>query len=134
MDRRSFFGLVAGGATALGVELPSTPISDPRLSMERYTRDVFASRVGEVFSFYRTADASDPAIHLELIDVQSSPHQPAGARQSFSLMFVLRSDDATRESALHIRHDEFQPCAWFVNRVTAPERQGHMAYYEAVFG
>lgn len=149
MDRRSFFGLVAGGATALRVESPLAnaplsadhvnasvrPMPDPRISMEQYRSDTFASRVGEVFSFHRTADANDAPVHLELVDVQASTLQPkAGGRQSFSLLFVLRSDDATQESTLHLRHDAFQPCAWFVNRVAAPERKGHLAYYEAVFG
>jgi hypothetical protein len=150
MKRRSFFGLLAGGVAALGVKpwLTPAPPGERRsmseastsghratLSMEQYTSDAFASRVGQVFSFHRTADANDPAIRLELIDVQSSPHHTmAGARQPFSLLFALRSDDATRESTLHLRHEEFAPCAWFVNRVTAPKHDLRVAYYEAVFG
>ena len=103
--------------------------------MEQYTSDAFHSRVGEVFCFHRTADANDPPIHLELIEVQTSPHQgKAGSRQPFSLLFVLHSDEPARESTLHLRHDEFGPSAWFVNRVVAPQRDHHLAYYEAVFG
>lgn len=152
MNRRSFVGLLAGGAAGLGVEqsLPTAPaaaleglntaappVSDPggKISMAQYTSDTFASRVGQIFSFHRTADANDPPIHLELIDVQSSRHTAAaGTRRSFSLLFMLRSGDATAESTLHLRHDEFDPCAWFVNRVAAPQRERHAPYYEAVFG
>src|SRR5689334_4041265 len=121
MNRRSFVGLLTSGAAALGVKqaLPMAPaleslntpapaIADSRgkITMAQYTSETFASRVGQVFSFHGTADAKDPPIQLELVDVQSSPHRPgAGTRQSFSLLFVLRSDDATRESALHLRHD-----------------------------
>jgi hypothetical protein len=151
MNRRSFFGLLAGGAAALrfdpGLTTASAPgaerlnisvksMSDPRaISMGQYTSDTFASRVGQVFSFHRTGAANDAPIHLELVDVQTSPHGAmTGGRQSFSLLFALRSDDATQESTLHLRHDEFEPCAWFVNRVVAPERDQKMRYYEAVFG
>jgi hypothetical protein len=152
MKRRSFFGLLAGGAAALRVTPALTPapataleglsasvpsVSDPRakISMTQYSGDAFAARVGQVFSFHRIAGANDPPVHLELVDVQTSPHQAgAGHRQSFSLLFALRSGDATQESTLHLRHDEFEPCAWFVNRVTAPERDPKTPYYEAVFG
>jgi hypothetical protein len=58
----------------------------------------------------------------------------AGDRQAFSLLFALRGADATHESTLHLRHDEFEPCAWFVNRVTARQRDPQTPYYEAVFG
>jgi hypothetical protein len=139
MKRRSFVGLLAGGAAALGVKplLTMAPALDPRakISMQQYTSSAFASRVGQVFSFHRTADTNDPPIRLELIEVQPSPHYAmAGGRQPFSLLFALRSGDATQESTLHLRHDEFAPCAWFVNRVTAPRRDQKTAYYEAVFG
>jgi hypothetical protein len=152
MKRRSFFGLLAGWATALGIVprwttaaasevehsgISVPPMSDPRatISMDQYTSDAFASRVGQVFSFHRTADANDPPIHLELVDVQTSRHQgQPGARRPFSVLFALRSDDATQESTLHLRHDDFDRCAWFVNRVAAPERDRQTAYYEAVFG
>ena len=148
MDRRSFFGVLAGAAGALQANLALTneptqnlnmsvtsmPDSARKISMGQYTIDAFASRIGHVFSFHRTADANDPPVHLELVDVKSSPHQsPADARQPFSLLFALRSGDPAHESTLHLRHDEFEPCAWFVNRVIAPEREHHMAYYEAVF-
>lgn len=148
MHRRSFFGLLASGLTALRVESPFAaaadrrdglvmPTSDARLSMERYTSDAFASRVGQVFSFHRTADASDAPTQLELIEVQPSPHHGmagAGGRQPFSLLFVSRDGDALRESTLHVRHDDFQPCGWFVSRVTAPQLEQHVPHYEAVFG
>ena len=149
MKRRSFFGLLAGGVAALGSKpwLTAPPVerlnmsaattSDPHatITMEHYTSAAFASRVGQVFPFHRTADASDPPIHLELVDVQSSPHHTmAGARQPFSLLFALRSDEATQESTLHLRHEAFAPCAWFVNRVTAPTHDRRVPYYEAVFG
>jgi hypothetical protein len=139
MKRRSFVGLLAGGAAALGVKplLTMAPPLDPgaKISMQQYTSDAFASRLGQVFSFHRTADANDPAIHLELVEVQSSPHHAmAGAREPFSLLFVLRSSDAMLESTLHLRHDDFEPCAWFVNRVTAPEHHMRVPCYEAVFG
>jgi hypothetical protein len=149
MNRRSFFGLLAGGAAALRFDPRLTTasaaerlnisvksMSDPRaISMGHYTSETFASRVGQVFSFHRTADANDAPIHLELVDVQTSPHEAmTGGRQSFSLLFALRSEDATQESTLHLRHDEFEPCAWFVNRVTAPRPDPRTPYYEAVFG
>jgi hypothetical protein len=148
VNRRSFFGVVAGGAAALSVRLPATPglerlnvsgtsMSDPHaaISMPQYTSDAFQSRVGQVFAFHRTENASDPPIQLELVEVKASPHQAqAGGRPAFSLLFALRSDDATRESTLHLRHDDFEPCAWFVNRVTAPQYGQHTAHYEAVFG
>jgi hypothetical protein len=150
MDRRSFFGVLASGAAAMRiapeltaastderVDIPVTSMSDVRaqLSMEHYTSDAFASRVGQVFSFHRTADANDPPVHLELVDVQSSPrHAGTGGRQPFSLLFKLRSVDATQESTLHLRHDDFAPSAWFVNRVVAPDRDRQAAFYEAVFG
>jgi hypothetical protein len=151
MNRRSFVELLAGGAAALGVNVPFTtaaPVEEGRapsvtsgpsgrakISMEQYTSDAFASRVGEVFSFHRTAGASDSPIRLELVDVHTSPHAAiTRGRQPFSLMFALRSEDATQESTLHLRHDEFEPCAWFVNRVTAPERKRRVPHYEAVFG
>ena len=152
MNRRSFFGFLASGAAALRVkpwltsappsaaepvDTPAAPMSDARatMSMEQYTSDAFRSRVGQVFSFHRTAEANSPPIHLELVDVESSPHQKsAGSRQPFSLLFRLRSDDAIQESTLHLRHDEFAPCAWFINRVVAPGRDPRTAYYEAVFG
>src|SRR2546423_13070409 len=152
VNRRYFFGVLAGGAGAAAVGITrsltgapadervnasETAMSDlgARISMGQYTSDAFKSRVGQVFSFHRTADANDPPIQLELVDVQSSAHQAkAGTRQPFSLLFALRGGDATPESTLHLRHEEFEPCAWFVNRVVAREHEHHMPYYEAVFG
>jgi hypothetical protein len=103
--------------------------------MSQYTSDVFTSLVGQVFRFHQTADGSDPPIELELLDVQSSP-SPGGlhARHTFSLLFALRSRAERLESTLHLRHDDFEPCAWFVNRVTVPGRDPRTPYYEAVFG
>jgi hypothetical protein len=136
MKRRSFVGLLACAGAAVGLKLPSVLApAQGRISMERYSSDAFASRLGQIFSFHRTADANDPPIRLELVEVQSSPHGAmAGGRQPFSLLFALRSGDATQESTLHLRHDGFEPCAWFVNRVTAPEHDRRVPYYEAVFG
>jgi len=147
MNRRSFFGMLAGGAVAFPIaplltnaerlNRSATAISDAhaKISMAQYTSDAFASLAGQVFSFHRTAGANDPPIHLELVEVEPSPHRAmAGTRQSFSLLFALRSDDTTEESTLHLRHDEFERCAWFFNRVTAPQRDPKTPYYEAVFG
>ena len=147
MNRRSFFGMLAGGAVALPIaplltraerrDLSVTSMSDShaKISVTQYTSAAFASLVGQVFSFHRTPDANDPPIHLELVEVQPSPHRAmAGARQSFSLLFALRGANATEESTLHLRHDEFEPCAWFVNRVTASQRDPKTPYYEAIFG
>jgi hypothetical protein len=147
MDRRSFFGMLAGGAAALPIapllsnaewldrSVTSMSDSHAKLSVTDYTSAAFASLVGQVFSFHRTADANDPPIHLELVEVEPSPHRAmAGARQSFSLLFALRGADATEESTLHLRRDEFEPCAWFVNRVTARQRDPKTPHYEAVFG
>lgn len=138
MERRSFFGLVGGAVAALGAEQPFasgslTAMPDANTSMARYTSDMFQPLVGQVFSFHRTAEAKDPPIHLELVEVQSHP-ATAGARQPFSLLFALRSSDATQQSTLHLRHDELEKCAWFVNRVIPPGRDLHTPYYEAVFG
>ncbi len=148
MNRRSFFGMLASGAATLGVK-PAfaaaaarlgksvTPMSDApaKISMARYTSDAFRPLVGQVFAFHRTADTKDAPVHLELVEVQSSKHQGmAGSCQPFSLLFALRSSDATQESTLHLRHDQFEPSAWFVNRVVAPGRDSKNAYYEAVFG
>src|SRR5262249_25513364 len=74
------------------------------------------------------------ALHLELLEVQSPP-QRAGAhtRQPFSLLFALRSGSSTLQSTLYLRHDGFEPCAWFVNRVVVPEGNPGVPYYEAVF-
>jgi hypothetical protein len=101
--------------------------------MNQYTSDVFASLVGQVFRFHQTADAADPSMHLELLEVQSSHSSGTGGRQPFSLLFALRSGDVTLQSTLHFRHDDFEPCAWFVNRVTVPGRDPRTPYYEAVF-
>ncbi len=103
--------------------------------MNQYTNDVFASLVGQVFRFHRTADGNDRPIDLELLAVQPSTSRSAlQARQPFSLLFVLSGGDAPLESTLHLRHDDFEPCAWFVNRVTVPGRDQRAPYYEAVFG
>lgn len=103
--------------------------------MDQYTSDAFVPLVGQVFSFHRTADAGDPPIQLELLHVQAFRHRAdMGGRQLFSLLFALRGGEATQESTLHLRHDAFEPCAWFVNRVTVPERDPRTPYYEAVFG
>jgi hypothetical protein len=103
--------------------------------MDQYTSDVFTSLVGQVLCFHRTANADDPAIHLELLEVESSrQHATADARQPFSLLFALRSGDPTEQSMLHLRHSDFEPCAWFVNRVSIPGRDPRTPYYEAVFG
>src|SRR5262245_60455423 len=131
MNRRSFFGMLVGGAVTFPIaplltnterlNRSATAMSDAhtKISVTQYTSAAFASLIGQVFSFHRTADANDPPVHLELVEVQPSPHRAkAGARQSFSLLFALRGADATEESTLHLRHDEFEPCAWFVNRVT----------------
>jgi hypothetical protein len=139
--------LAAGGAAAF----PITPLlanaerlnrsatamsgAHAQMSMAQYTNEAFASLAGQVFSFHRTAGANDPAIRLELVEAEPSPHRAmAGTRQSFSLLFALRSNDAIDESTLHLRHDGFEPCAWLVNRVTAPKRDSKTPYYEAVFG
>lgn len=147
MNRRSFFGMLAGGAVALPIaplltnaerlnrSVMSMPDSDAKVSVTQYTSAAFAPLIGQVFAFHRTADANDRPIHLELVEVQPSPHRAmAGGRQSFSLLFASRGADATEESTLHLRHDAFEPCAWFVNRVTASPRDPKTPYYEAVFG
>ncbi len=147
MNRRSFFGMLAGGAVVFPIaplltdaqrlNRSATAIFDAhgKISMADYTSDAFASLAGQVFAFHRTADANDRPIRLELVEAEPSPHRSiGGARQSFSLLFALRSDDATEESTLHLRHDGFEPCAWFFNRVTAPKRDSKTPYYEAVFG
>lgn len=147
MDRRAFFGMLAGGAVALPIaplltqterlNRSVTSTSDPhaKISVAQYTSAAFASLVGQVFAFHRTADAIDTPIRLELVEVEPSPHRAmAGARQSFAVLFALRSADATEESTLHLRHDGFEPCAWFVNRVTPLQRDQKTPYYEAVFG
>lgn len=105
------------------------------ISMERYTSDVFAPLVGQVFCFYRSADTREPAVRLELLEVQASAHRAdVEERQPFSLLFALRDGEPTVESTLHLRHDSFEPCAWFVNRVAVPGRDSKTPYYEAVFG
>lgn len=103
--------------------------------MDQYTSDAFASLVGQVFCFYSTADAADAPMHLELLEVQASPPR-AGAqiRQAFSLLFALRGGEASTQSTLYLRHGEFEPCAWFINRVSIPGRDPRTPYYEAVFG
>jgi hypothetical protein len=139
--------MLAGGAVTLPIapllthaerltrSTTAMPDAHAKISMAQYTSDAFASRAGQVFSFHRTAGANDAPIRLELVEAEPSPHRAmAGGRQSFSLLFALRSNDATEESTLHLRHDQFEPCAWFFNRVTAPKRDPKTAYYEAVFG
>src|SRR5262245_59661990 len=120
MNRRSFFGMLAGGAVVFPIApllthaqrltRSATAMSDAhaKISVTQYTSAAFASLIGQVFAFHRTADANDPPIRLELVEVLPSPHRAvAGARQSFSLLFALRDADATEESTLHLRHDEF---------------------------
>src|SRR5262245_17061776 len=103
--------------------------------MDQYTSDAFASLVGQVFRFHRTVVADDSPIELELIEVVSTPTQTGlHTRQPFSLLFALRSGEATLQSTLQLRHDKFEPCEWFVNRVAVPGRDPRTAYYEAVFG
>lgn len=103
--------------------------------MDQYTSDVFTSLVGQVFSFHRSVDASDPAIHLELVEVDAgAPRAGAAIRQPFSLLFALRDGEATAQSMLYLRHDDFEPCSWFVTRVSIPGRDARTPYYEAVFG
>jgi hypothetical protein len=102
--------------------------------MDQYTSDVFTSLVGQVFCFHRTPDAGDPLIHLELLEVQSLRYRGgADTRQPFSLLFGLQSGDAPQQSTLYLRHDDFEPCAWFISRVTVPARDSRTPYYEAVF-
>ena len=103
--------------------------------MDQYTSDVFTPLVGQVFCFHQSSDAGDPPVHLELLEVQASPY-PAGSniRPPFSLLFALRDGDATQPSVLYLRHDDFAPCAWFINRVTVPQRDSRTPYCEAVFG
>jgi hypothetical protein len=50
------------------------------------------------------------------------------------LLFALQKGDATSESTLYLQHGDFEPCAWFINRVAVPGRDAQTAYYEAVFG
>lgn len=111
------------------------PESRATISIDQYTSDVFASLVGQVFCFHRTADAGDAPLHLELIEVQGSPHRAtAAARQAFSLLFALRSGDAMQPATLYLRRENFEPCAWFINRVSVTGRDPRTPYYEAVFG
>jgi hypothetical protein len=104
------------------------------ISMDQYTSDVFASLVGQLFHFHQSPDADDPSIDLELIAVESSPHaRGAPGRQPFSLLFALRRGEAPQQSTLYLRHEAFERCAWFVNRVLVPGRDARTPYYEAVF-
>ncbi len=103
--------------------------------MDQYTSDAFASLVGQVFHFHRTAGAEEPSLDLELIEVASSPHASgAPGRQPFSLLFALRRGDAPQQSTLYLRHEAYEPCAWFVSRVLVQGRDPRTPYYEAVFG
>src|SRR5262249_40572596 len=103
--------------------------------MDRYTSDVFTSLVGQVFHFHRNADATDSPICLELVDVESSAQRNRSDDvHTFSLLFALQRGEATSQSTLHLRHDAFEPCVWFINRVVVPGRDPHTPYYEAVFG
>jgi hypothetical protein len=142
--------MLAGGSAALQMKttfaagssservspsLPAVSNDVGRGVMPQYTVDAFSSRVGEVFTFHRRADGSDTPLLLELVEVEVAPRGASpGGREPFSLLFALRSTEAADESTLHLRHAEFEPCAWFVNRVVAPNRDATRAYYEAVFG
>ena len=111
------------------------PGSSGKVVMQQYTIDAFASRVGEVFAFHTSAGGNDTPIYLELVEVQGARKGAGpGGRLPFSLLFALRGTDPTSESTLHLRHADFEPCPWFVNRVVAPNRDASRAYYEAVFG
>lgn len=149
MNRRSVLWMLVGGSAALQVKTMFAAESSPGrvnvslpavfgsggVVMQEYTIDAFTSRVGEVFAFHHRADGTDTPVLLELIEVNGAPHGArSGGRQPFSLLFALRSSDATSESTLHLRHAGFEQCAWFVNRVVAPNRDAGKAYYEAVFG
>jgi hypothetical protein len=104
------------------------------IAMDQYTSGAFAPLVGQIFRFHRTAAADDPPIDLELLEAQASAHHGTAGRQPFSLLFALRSGEAPPQSTLHLRHDAFEPCVWFITRVLVPGRDPQTPYYEAVFG
>jgi len=57
-----------------------------------------------------------------------------GFREPFTLLFVLRSAGELGAGLHRIVLDDFEPCEWFLNRVSIPGRDARGSYYQAVFG
>ena len=101
-----------------------------KFELATYTADTFLPYVGQVLTF-------DPGgVQLELLKVsRRNPGQvPAGFREPFALLFVLRSAEPLGRGLYRIVHDDFEPSEWLVTRVMAPGQDPRLAYYEAVFG
>jgi hypothetical protein len=108
--------------------------ADALVAMADYTADTFAGLIGQVFRF-EPADATvagSPAL-LVLIDITRRAASTTGTRDSFLLLFQLRSDTPLGPGLHRIVREGFEPCEWFLNRVVVPGRAPG-AYYQAVFG
>ncbi len=113
--------------------------------------DNFLPYVGEMFTFQQSSDEQrdiGDSVELELVEVRHygqrlgignvdsrpSTHE---RRESFSLLFVLRSSAPLGKGLHRLIHRAFEPCDLFLSRVVVPEPgQGDRGkiYYEAVFG
>jgi hypothetical protein len=101
-----------------------------KFEIANYTADTFAPYVGQALVF-------DPAgVQLELLKVsrRNAGQVPAGFREPFSLLFVLRSAEPLGKGLYRIVHQDFEPSEWLLTRVMAPGLDPRQAYYEAVFG
>ena len=108
------------------------------MRMEDYTRSVFDQHIGQVFEFDPPMAESSAAdrVQLELLEV-SGPGVAAvvpGFREPFTLLFALRSGVQLGPGLHRIARLDFEPCEWFLNRVSVPNRDRRHAYYQAVFG
>jgi hypothetical protein len=106
--------------------------------MEDYTRSVFDPHVGRVFEFERpvTHTSAPDRVQLELLEVSAPPSRAVapGFREPFTLLFALRSSGELGAGLHRIVQRDFEPCDWFLNRVSLPDRDRRHAYYQAVFG
>jgi hypothetical protein len=108
-----------------------------KFEIANYTADTFLPYVGQVLTFKPcdVATAGEP-VQLELLQVsrRNSGPLPAGFREPFALLFVLRSAQPLGRGLYEIVHDDFEPSGWLLTRVLAPGRDPRLAHYEAVFG
>jgi hypothetical protein len=101
-----------------------------KFEIASYTADTFAPYAGQVLTF----GPGDVQLELLQITRRNVGDVPAGFREPFSLLFVLRSGEPLARGLHRIAHPDFEPADWFITRVLAPGRDPRQAYYEAVFG
>ncbi len=109
-------------------------VLEMKFEIEKYAADTFLPYVGQTFIF-ESLDDGRRSVKLELVEVKKqSDRRPAGFREPFALLFVLRSEQQLGTVLHRIVHADFEPSEWFLTRVLVPGRDSRLAYYEAVFG